>query len=315
VAAGHGGAWRTAQPVPGLFALNQGWAASIAAISCDPSGTCTAGGSYHSRPSYRLRPFVVTEADGRWGSARPISGGSVISTAADSADSSIGYLSCTAPGDCTAAGASGFATGIFVATEQDGRWGQPEPLPGLKVATSISNAQVTGLSCAAPGRCVVAGFYGTMGDACGGEYNFCYEANYSAAVPFVVSQVNGTWRAPRQIPGIKALNHAGIAVISALSCTPGGCAFGGFTTGIGNGYATGVDNVPFRAFIASEAGGTWNQAVRIPGLAALASAQSEIDLVTCGLASAPGLSCIAIGDYQTQAGSTWRSHVFMTAQA
>jgi hypothetical protein len=319
VATAHDGVWSMAQPVPGLFALNRGWTTYLSAISCDPSGTCTAGGSYRAPSSDRVRPFVVrpfvvTETNGRWGSVQPIKGGSVIGTAAYNADSSMRYISCTSPGNCTAAGSGGNSTGTFVVTEQDGTWGQPEPLPGISPGTSTTTAEITGLFCSAPGRCVVVGFYGSTGDACGGEYNFCYEGNYSGTIPFIANQANGTWQAAREVPGVKALNRAGIAVISSLSCSSlGGCAAGGFTTGVGNGYATGVDNVPLKAFVVSEKGGTWSQAVRVPGLTGLASAGSEIDLISCG-ASAPARGCVAVGDYQTHTGSSWRGHMFVTTR-
>jgi hypothetical protein len=303
VATGHDGAWSRAQPIRGLRALSQGLASSITAISCDPSGSCTAAGSYRSRPAgSREHAFVVTEVNGTWGSVQPIPDGTAIT-----------YISCTAPGDCTAAGNRG-STGIFVVTERSGRWGAPEVPPGIRPDSAVTTAQLTGLSCSAPGHCVVAGFYGTSGNACGGDYDFCYEGAYSATVPFTVSQANGTWGTASQVPGVKALNRGRIAVITSLSCNVGVCAAGGITAGIGNGASTGIDTVPVRAFVVYDTGGTWNQAVRVPGLAGVSSPRSEIDLITCGPSGKGASSCTAIGDYQIRRGSP-RDRMFMTVHA
>jgi hypothetical protein len=122
------------------------------------------------------------------------------------------------------------------------------------------------------------------------------------------------WGTASQDPGVKALNRGRIAVITSLSCSTGGCAAGGFTTGIGNGASTGKDTVPVQAFLVDETGGSWNQAVRVPGLAGVSSPRSEIDLITCGPAGADASSCAAIGDYQIQRGSP-RAQMFITVHA
>jgi hypothetical protein len=134
-------------------------------------------------------------------------------------------------------------------------------------------------------------------------------------VPFIVSQTNGRWGTPVPIPGMKQLNRAGIAVITSLSCTSRGCAAGGFTSGIGNGASTSVDNVPQLAFLVTETGGRWNHVVRVPGLAALPVFGSNIDLITCEPTSAPVLRCAAIGDYQTHSGTKFRIQAFVAVHS
>jgi hypothetical protein len=53
------GAWRTAEKVPGIAALNKGGSAGIDSISCAPAGECGAGGSY-TDDSGHGQAFVVT---------------------------------------------------------------------------------------------------------------------------------------------------------------------------------------------------------------------------------------------------------------
>ena len=121
VASEHNGTWSRAQAVPGLAALTRGWTADVAAVSCDPQDTCTAGGDYRDHAVHGDEPYVVTDRAGRWGRARPISG------SASLGDSYLTVLSCPEPGDCSAAGTegdndTGTPVGMFTATETGGTW-------------------------------------------------------------------------------------------------------------------------------------------------------------------------------------------------
>src|SRR5262249_34060312 len=148
----------------------------------------------------------------------------------------------------------------FVVTERDGTWGQAEPLP---LATqrntpdaSYDGTTVTALSCAAPGHCALAGYYGFTNEACQGEYEICPQFNI-AAIPFLISQVHGHWGMPRLIPGLARLKVGVVPIITSVSCgRPDKCALGGYTarftmSDISNG------SIPRnRAFVAMEADGT-----------------------------------------------------------
>jgi hypothetical protein len=46
------GGWGTPIPMPGLAALNKGWAAEVSSLSCPSPGHCAAGGFYTSRTGY-----------------------------------------------------------------------------------------------------------------------------------------------------------------------------------------------------------------------------------------------------------------------
>jgi hypothetical protein len=53
------GVWGQAIEVPGLAALNKG-DAFVSSVSCTPSGSCVASGSYADRPGFRRRQGFVT---------------------------------------------------------------------------------------------------------------------------------------------------------------------------------------------------------------------------------------------------------------
>jgi hypothetical protein len=194
-----------------------------------------------------------------------------------------------------------------VVTERNGTWGRPQALPGISLGRTFIAAAITDLACTAPGDCVLTGFYGATSQDCGGEYNFCYQGNYSATVPFAASQVNGTWRAAREIPGLAGHDRGAIAVITSISCeSPGQCAAGGLTTSLGQ-------TAPVRGFVVSESNGAWGQPELAPGLRALHSVGSEVDFAFCGHHPGPGPDCIAIGSYgAARPGSPWHRHLFAT---
>ena len=128
----------------------------IFAISCPASGSCVAGGDFVAGNPVA---FVSQETHGTWGEATQIPG-----LAAEATQGSmINFVDCPSAGNCEAEGT--FATGTasapvfeqFVASESNGTWGTPSPIPGLAALESGSGFAVTGLSCASVGNCVVAG--------------------------------------------------------------------------------------------------------------------------------------------------------------
>ncbi|MHB1432888.1 MAG: hypothetical protein ACYCVZ_12325 [Streptosporangiaceae bacterium] len=116
-----------------------------------------------------------------------------------------------------------------------------------------------------------------------GEYD-----NIDQALPFIATQVNGTWQAARPLPGLAALNRGGVADIASISCgSPGNCAVTGF-------YSLAGCNAQVcyqRAFLAAETGGTWGRAVPVPGLTAKSNGSSAGAFISCSRAA----GCAAIG--------------------
>jgi hypothetical protein len=96
-----GGHWGHVIPVTGAPALGGARPAEVDAVSCTAPGTCVAGGYYNRSGS---QAFVVTEAGGRWGQARPVPGLARLNV---SADADIHAISCSSASRCTAVGSYG----------------------------------------------------------------------------------------------------------------------------------------------------------------------------------------------------------------
>jgi hypothetical protein len=284
------GTWSHAQSFPWLAALG---AQGISDISCDPAGTCTVAG-YFPTQSGNDQPFAVSGHDRTWGHPRPLTASPRVQHAGNSVD----RISCASPGNCSAAGTVGQASGgsaplPSVVTETAGTWGRAVLLPGAPVVHvqpggDFASTVIAGLSCSAPGQCGLAGYSASISS---GEH-----ANVDVSAVFVASQVHGTWAAAQPIPGLTALSRGAPAVVTAMSCAaPGDCAAGGY-------YAKPDGNE--HAWLATETQGTWGQAMAVPGLTALGSVESEVTFIACkpgaNPASATRSECTAIGDYHTR---------------
>lgn len=283
VATEHNGAWSRAQAVPGLAGLTQGWSAGVDAVSCDPQGTCTAAGDYRDHAVHNDEPYVTTERSGRWGRAHPVTGSTSLGA------SEITALSCTAPGDCSAAGTEGSNdTGtpvqMFTVTETGGTWQKATQLRGtITLKYPVDEANITALTCTAPGQCTALGAYATNADS--------EDSVPVQGVPFEAVQAHGTWTAIRAIRGLPA---SAVAWVSSVSCaSAGNCAAGGYwLTNDGSEYNLSSNH----AFLATETRGAWT-AQRVPGLSAMHSSDSAIHLVSCR----PRRGCTAIGDFRAGA--------------
>ena len=260
------GAWTRPHPVPG----------PVGSISCDQAGTCTAVGS---QPNGL---FAVTGSAGTWGPIRPITEPAAFKGA------SLGAVACASPGNCTAIGEYGqesqTAPQVFAVTERRGTWGTPAVLPGTTgyrpISGDLADTMVTGLSCTAPGQCVMTGYHAS--DTYG-EYD-----NIDQARPFISAQVNGVWQAARPLPGLAALNRGGIADIASISCgSPGNCA----ATGLYSLAGCNAQVCHQRAFLAAETRGAWGPAQPVPGLAAKSTGSTAGAFLSCSRAA----GCAAIG--------------------
>jgi hypothetical protein len=209
------GTWGTAQPVPGVAALNAGGHAELDAVSCAAAGRCTVGGAYIDGAGH-VYGFTVTQHQGRWGTAEKIRGAAV--NAGGLAAPGFGSLSCAPAGRCTAGGSYADRSGqhfqVFAVSQQAGRWGTAAPLPGAAALNTGRNANINSLSCGAAGNCAAGGFYTDS------------SRHWQA---FVASQAHGTWGTAQQVPGTTALSAGHGAAIYAVSCASAGhCAAGGF---------------------------------------------------------------------------------------
>jgi len=240
--------WGKAEPVPGLAALTApGGDSALNSVSCASAGNCGAGGYYQGGAGNQCctyLAFVVSEQHGTWGNAEPVPGLAALDTARNSRVTSV---SCASPGNCTAGGTyvsrqprGARPVSVFVVTEVHGRWGQARQLPGFG-AVNLGEADLSSVSCAAPGNCVAGGYdspHPTDGGCCQRE-------------GFVASQVNGVWSKPHQVPGTQE--------IDSVSCpAPGDCAAAG-------------------RLVLSETNGRWTKPILVRG----SGGQARLTSISC----------------------------------
>jgi hypothetical protein len=138
-------------------------------------------------------------------------------------------------------------------------WGTAIEVPGLAALNAENLAALNALSCGASGDC-----------AAGGSY---FDSSFTRQA-FVVDETGGTWGQAVEVPGTAALNAGGSAEVNSVSCaSAGNCVAGG-------DFADSSGNV--HAFVDSETGGTWGQAIEVPGSYALTDAGLvQVEYVSC----------------------------------
>jgi hypothetical protein len=282
-AATSGGAWGTAEEIPGTAALNQGGSdgadAQATAVSCASAGNCSAGGYYTDDGGDR-QAFVVNETNGTWGTAEEVPGTATLNIGATAQLTSV---SCASAGNCSA---GGFYTNhglqAFVVNETNGTWGTAEEVPGTAALNEAGGvAQISSVSCASAGNCSAGG---------------TYENSSGESQAFVVNETNGTWGTAEEVPSFSTLNKSGIGGLTSVSCaSAGNCSAGGSYTN-SNGQ---------QAFVVSEKGGTWGTAKEVPGTATLnKGGDASLTSVSCGAAG----NCSAGGSYRD---SSVHDHAFV----
>jgi hypothetical protein len=253
------GAWGAAHPV--AAALNRGGIAAVSSVSCASAGNCSAGGFYTDKSGFR-RAFVVSEANGAWGTAQHVA--AALNTGGDA---EVNSVSCATAGNCTAGGyydtLNPSSQPAFVVTETNGTWGTARKVAAGRVAV------INSVSCAAPGNCTAGGTSGLQA--------------------FAVNEKNGTWGTAQKVAA--ALNTGGFAAVNSVSCaTAGNCSAGGYyTDSSGNAQAFGV----------SSRNGAWGTADEIPGSGTFnKGGYVKIDSVSCAVAG----NCSAGGYYLASSG-------------
>jgi hypothetical protein len=319
--------WGRAQAVPEAGALvnHHAW---FTQLSCSSPGTCV-GGGYYDTDADRVTPaFVVTEVHGIWQQAQPVPGLAALDRGGSG--SYLWAVSCAPSDYCVLGGYYSTPTSAqaFLISEDNGRWGRAEEVPGTAALNEGGGAQLNAVSCPSAGNCTAGGAYtdagqksqafvisehhGTWQDArqvpgtSSGPFSetgagigsiSCPSAGNCGAsgstgdryaAAFVASERNGVWQRAELVPRLAALNTGRNAGIADVSCPSAG------NCGTGGFYwANPLHNRgdPNRAFTISEVNGTWGKAQRVEGFAALHSDDEAIDSLSC---SSPG-NCIAAG--------------------
>jgi hypothetical protein len=271
--AGTGGPWDTAIEVPGIDPLNTSFG-GLSSISCPAVGACTAGGSY-SDGSGHDQAYVADEVSGTWGTAIEVPGTAALNTG-DGGDSTVS-VSCSSPGNCSAAGNYSVGTRgmqAFVANETGGVWGTAIEVPGTAGLNQGQDGGGWSVSCV-PGPALDCGLIGDYSDSAGhGQV-------------FVADETGGVWSSAIEVPGIAALNQgAGAGATLAISCPAAGACTAASTYLDGAGHD--------QAFEAAERGGVWGPATPIPGAAGLnVGPDAEVNALSCTSAG----NCSVAGTY------------------
>ena len=212
VASQVNGRWGTAKEVPGTAALNTGGNAQIDSVSCAKAGDCSAGGFYTDSSSHG-QGFVVSQVNGRWGTAKEVPGIAALNTGGFA---DIYSASCASAGNCSAGGFYIDSSGhnqAFVVSQVNGTWHTAIEVPGTAALNQGGFAEIRSVSCATAGNC-----------SAGGNY----KDSSGLIQAFVVSQTGGTWHTAIEVPGTAALNRGGLADIGSVSCAAAGeCSAGG----------------------------------------------------------------------------------------
>ena len=205
--------WGTAEEVPGTAALNQGGGAAITSVSRAAAGNCSVGGHYTGSSGHG-QAFVVSQANGTWGTAIEVPGTAALNRGGSAA---IASVSCAAAGNCSAGGFYRDSSGheqVFVVSQINGTWHTAIEVPGTAALNQGGAAAIASVSCAAAGNC-----------SAGGDY----QGSSGHVQAFVGSQAHGTWGTAIEVPGTAALNRGGAADITSVSCASAGeCSAGGF---------------------------------------------------------------------------------------
>jgi hypothetical protein len=177
VATERNGRWGRAIEVPGSAVLNAGGSAQVLSVSCPSAGNCTAGG-YYTDHAHRIQAFVATERNGLWGNAIEVPGSAALNAGGNA---QVFSVSCPTAGSCAAGGeyadrSSRFQA--FVASEQNGRWGNAIEVPRSAALNADGNAQVFSVSCPTAGSCAAGGYY---------------TDRTSSSQAFVATERNGQW--------------------------------------------------------------------------------------------------------------------------
>jgi hypothetical protein len=188
------GTWGQPGSVPGLDALNQGFAGTVNSVSCASAGNCAAVG-YYTNLGDGQGVWVDSETSGTWGQAQ-----SVIGCPTCGGTAWLRSVSCASAGNCTAGGYNNAAA--VAISEVGGTWGQIETVSGFSDWPGVDL-----VSCGSAGNCV------------------------GASDGSVANQVYGTWRTAREVPGLAALGTGGS--VTSLSCgSAGDCSAGGSYTDV-----------------------------------------------------------------------------------
>ena len=306
----NNGSWGNPAQIPGASSLGvvdgEAIGGQVTSVSCPVTGDCLVVGTTGDSGWYSQ------EARGHWGKAAVVPGLHL-----SSSDLVLSLLaSCASPGDCAVTGeylsadATSATGSVFVASETGyNHWVPAATVAGVPtVADSIP--EVSAVSCASAGNCVLGGgviSFGTSGagspreralrDVRSARSLLAHDSARPAAasdtpslsaVPFVASEVGGSWQAAVQPTGLPS---ADLALVSSAACPPGGeCVVAGIYATSDSASAAGG------SFLVTQSGTTWTATVTNSALGILALACPSAGECTAAGSTRHGVAAVARQD-------------------
>ena len=251
--------------------------AFLRGVSCSSVGNCTAVGGYVDS-SGNNQAMTATETSGTWAQATEVT---APANAQANPIGSLGGVSCSSAGNCTATGGYADSSGnnqAMTATETSGVWAQATEVTAPANAQANPSASLNAVSCSSVGNCTATG---------------TYIDNTPQPQAMVATEASGSWS---QATELTAPADAGTSLpgtsLSGISCSSAGncSAAGGYTDRSGNN----------QAMVATETSGIWAPATEIGAPAdAAANPSASLGAISCSTVG----NCTATGGYADSSGN------------
>jgi hypothetical protein len=286
-----GGTWSSVEaPLPSDAKANP--EPAFFDTACGSSGSCYAVGGYKNNSGGSGPPvngLIETYSGGAWSATEaPVPSNAVGAT---SSHTWLKSVSCPAPGNCVAVGS--YATGPsttagLIETLSGGQWTAMEA-PQVSDANTSNEVALAGVSCPAPGSCVVDGIYRTNAGGTGLEVLTLSGATWTPSVaPLPADSATGSSERVGVSPFIEEFGRN-------ISCTGTVCEIAGE-------YATAAGGTAGLLLHSTTSGGSWTASTApVPSNAASGSSEdARLLTATCGFDG----GCVAVGGYTDTASGT-----------
>ncbi|MGC2167840.1 MAG: hypothetical protein WA580_01905 [Acidimicrobiales bacterium] len=263
-------------------ALIKGQDATLRAVSCKRSTTCSAIGTYQDNNPVgpRSEGFVANEVSGVWRRATEIA----LPKSNFDPFVSLNQLSCPSAGNCVAIGSfidANDVTQALVVSETNGVWHSGEAIAPPPDASRFAGASWSEVTCSSDASCAVLG---------------TFNSSTGAVEAMVDSESDGAWGAaiPVTLPPDAAANPRVLLFgFDGIACSSlGYCSLGGQYKDSAGKY---------EGFLANEDAGNWSaaQGVDLPVGGASGGANGGIVALSCPRSD----NCEASGSYLDSSGN------------